>query len=173
MLLLIAPIEIEANLESPDGISDDRLDKMAAIKCNYNSEQKYEISRMYVSKPGWYHTIIAPVITQNQITEQNNEEAMQLCEPTMDSQHLPTNTQEAMQNCMYSSNTSNLQANCDVQGSNNECSNNIIHSQSQLTNGSINTNNSHINGTVKSHVTEVSPDGKHVSISITITLSDT
>ena len=171
--MLQAPIKIEANLESPDGISDSCFDKMAAIKCNYNLQQKYEVTRMYVSKPGWYHTIILPINTSDLNSNKNTDEAMQLCESTTDSQNFTRDTKEAMQNSMCSCDTYNLQANCNDQESNQECTINNDHSNSQLTNATINSKSSYVNGTVESHVTEISPDGKCVSISITITLSDT
>lgn len=144
---------MEANLNAPDNISDARFDKYAAKKCNYHSEQKYEVSRMFVAKPGWYHTIISPLSTTNPNGSDHN-----------------TNIEEALQNSTHANNASQSQANCDVNNSSNETTSNNVNMYSQLSIPSIGPNSSHIHGTVESHVTEISPDGKRVSINIVITL---
>ena len=108
---------------------------------------------MFVAKPGWYHTIISPLSTPNPNGSDNN-----------------TNIEEAIQNSTHTSNASQSQANCDVNNSSSNPNPNNVNMYSQLSIPSIGPNSSHIDGTVESHVTEISPDGKRVSINIVITL---
>ena len=125
---------------------------------------------MFVAKPGWYHTIIGPIESSTEHQQQPTDEAMQQLDTTIAKQS-SYNTEEAMQNSMHHFDAEHSHANCDVDQRSSENNNVQENTYSQLTIPSIDSERSYIHGRVESQVTNVSPDGKRVSICIEITLS--
>ena len=154
-------MEIEAYLSVPDANADTRFDRKAAEKCNYNSRIKYKIDRMYVAKPGWYHTIIAPLTTLDSETPPSAKKAG-TSRDFLDEPQLPS-TDEAIQNVNDLNGTyhnANVGDSEPVENSNSK--------EINIVNKPIN----HVYGTstVDSYITNITEDGKRVSISLTIDL---
>ena len=124
---------------------------------------------MFVAKPGWYHTIIGPIPSSNDHQNTTTDEAMQDMILNNQSNSKDTNTEEAMQSCTHVPDAYNSHTTCNESDSNHQ-SNFAVNDNtySQITIPSVATNSSYVNGRVESHVTNISPDGKRVSISIQI-----
>ena len=87
-------------IKCPPNQHDIRFDRTAAFACNQQSSIKHVIGRMYISKPGWYST----VVVQERVIEASNSVDEVINEMIED--QLPS-TEEAM-NRVFSCNDASL-----------------------------------------------------------------